>query len=421
MGKKESNIKKENIKVLMADSGTRGRVFLTGFILVAIIVVAALFLFSGDNTTPVTESNVTSLPDVKSIPGTSASERYNDLVKEKNQANFLDAANSGASALPILTGNGALEAPPPEKPPEEAKPDDKPPEVITKIVYRTKKVKVPVIKAPPKDRVKALEAAKKSAKRQVEMYMKSFLAAKPSSEFSYYGVAKEKQRPSPAQASSRQIASQSPTSYRRTNTNPVPVISSRPASSQQSGPTFVRAGTIIPAILMTPVNSDAQGPVLAKITTGPLAGARVLGGFEVQRGRIVLTFDKISKPGFPQTFSIDAYAVSQATNAPGLQSDVNHHFFEKYGLLVAASFMQGYGEAIQNAGTTITFDTGTETTTVVKDGTDERILKSALGEVGRSLGEVAKQNAAAVRPTYTLEKGANGRGMSIGLLFMSDF
>ena len=45
------------------------------------------------------------------------------------------------------------------------------------------------------------------------------------------------------------------------------------------------------------------------------------------------------------TYRIDAFAIDLATARTALASDVDHHALERWGSLLAASFLEGYGNA----------------------------------------------------------------------------
>ena len=82
---------------------------------------------------------------------------------------------------------------------------------------------------------------------------------------------------------------------------------------------------------------------------------------------------------------------------------------------MAAAFISGYGEAVQNSGSTTTTNTFGGTTTIMGDMTHKQIAESAFGKVGQKLGsELDKETNRA--PTVTVASGT-----SIGVLFMADF
>lgn len=191
------------------------------------------------------------------------------------------------------------------------------------------------------------------------------------------------------------------------------ISASSASTGGRTGPSFVRAGTVIPALLLSSVNSDNPGPVIAQITSGPLAGTRLLGQFQNTGKALVLTFNTMSKPGVG-TFSVNVVAVDE-NYAVGMKTDVNNHYLRRYGLLLAASFLQGYGEAMGRTNTTVV--TGPFGSTVSQgELSRDQARDVALGQVGETISQdlLTKSD---VEPTVKLDCAG---GCPVGLLFMSD-
>lgn len=181
---------------------------------------------------------------------------------------------------------------------------------------------------------------------------------------------------------------------------------------------LVKAGAVMFAILDTSVNSDQPGPVLATMVSGRFRGARLLGSFTLPGDgeRLVLSFNKMSVPGAPHTTSISAIAIDPNTARTALSSRTNNHYLLRYGSLFASSFMEGFGNAFQSAGTTITVG-GTSSDISVQQGFNRSILENAvigLTTVGKRWGQEA-QKTFNKRPTVELFSGTN-----LGILFTQD-
>lgn len=178
----------------------------------------------------------------------------------------------------------------------------------------------------------------------------------------------------------------------------------------------VKAGTVLFAVLDTAVNSDEKGPILATVVSGKFQGARVVGAFTHSdyQETVIMQFSTISIPKQTKSRSIQAVAIDPDTARTALASDVDHHYFLRYGSLFASSFIAGYGKAITNQGTTTTSPlTGTTTTTTPPLDNKEKFL-AALGEVGTAWSQQIKP---IFNTPYTVTVD---QGTGLGLLFLSD-
>jgi intracellular multiplication protein IcmE len=120
-----------------------------------------------------------------------------------------------------------------------------------------------------------------------------------------------------------------------------------------SAPPAVKAGTIMYAVLMTRVNSDEPGPVLAHIVEGKFKGARLMGNLSNLGDRVLLQFDKMNLPAMTETLPIKTVAIDQHTARTALSSMTDHHLISRYGSLFVSSILQDYGKAVQQSGAQI--------------------------------------------------------------------
>ena len=191
------------------------------------------------------------------------------------------------------------------------------------------------------------------------------------------------------------------------------------AGSLSSQPLY-KAGTILYAVVETSMNTDEPAPILAKITSGPLAGSRLIGSSRALGSQwaqsVVIEFSTVSVPYLPNSQSIQAIAVDPVTARTALADEVNHHYLQRYGSLFFSKLLEGYAQAIQDSGTTTETDsnTGNETVTNSEKSDSEKFF-IALGNVGTAL---SSQVATGIdRPvTITINQGS-----PIGLLLLSDF
>ena len=173
---------------------------------------------------------------------------------------------------------------------------------------------------------------------------------------------------------------------------------------------IVPAGSIVYAQLLNELNSDIKGPVLAQILSGPFEGGRAIGSFETRDEYLVLSFKRIVKQGI--SYSVDGIALNENTTLAAHQSDVDYHYFSRVILPAAAKFIEGYGSAVAETGTT------TETTAgggVVQSEPEPDANEEALKgveEASKKLSEIFDESAD--RP-ITVKVS---RGTTMGILFM---
>jgi hypothetical protein len=111
-------------------------------------------------------------------------------------------------------------------------------------------------------------------------------------------------------------------------------------------------GSLLYAVTTLAVNSDLPTPVAAKVVGGAYKGARLLGAFQLQGGLLSITFNQIIYPD-GRAVGIQAVAVDARTSSPAINGRVDNHFLERWGALMAASFLEGFGQAMSNRGTTV--------------------------------------------------------------------
>lgn len=197
----------------------------------------------------------------------------------------------------------------------------------------------------------------------------------------------------------------------------------RNASSSESGfgggVPFIKAGNILFAVLDTAVNSDyPDTPVLATVVDGKFKGAKLLGKLQTaksadgQLDRVSLVFSVMNMDDWQRSKTINAFAIDPDTARTAIASEVNYHYFKRYGAIMAAAFVQGYSSAVTNAGTSTTGIFGTSTTH--NELSPGNKIAVGIGQVGQTLGS-AIQNYINIPPTVRVDSG-----VGLGILFMSD-
>lgn len=192
-----------------------------------------------------------------------------------------------------------------------------------------------------------------------------------------------------------------------------------PGSELAGGAPIIKAGTILFAVLDTAVNSDyPDSPVMATIVDGPFKGAKLLGkltttkGVSGQMDRISLNFTLMNMDQWPKGKTTTAYAIDPDTARTVLASSVDYHYMQRFGAIMATSFLQGYATAILNEGTSTTGIFGTSTTNPALSPGNK--IAVGLGQMGQALGAVT-QNYVNIPPTVRVDSG-----VGLGILFMAD-
>lgn len=360
---------------------------LMGALVLAIFGFAVLSLMrSGPDANAV--ASLPPPPKGTNTPGNSGDPRYDKLQEEENRRKAAEAAERGTSSLPTLVG------------PQNTTPDPLL-TVQTPVQPTPQTVPTPTFQQPaavqsPRPTANAAPSNYGDAEKQMAALLKGWGAPEPSQEFDHNGQAAAKPAATAVAATTTATAA--------------PAAQAAPA---RKGPSLIRAGTIVPAVLLSSLDSDNPGPVLAQIVSGPLAGTRVIGQFQSSDNKLVLTFHTLSSPTVG-SYSITAYAIDDKQQV-GMATDVNSHAFKRYSLLLASSLLAGYGEAVGRSNTTVV--TGPfGSTTSQGELSDKQIAGVALGEMGKTVAQELAQNGK-IKPTVRLS--CDG-GCSIGLLFLSD-
>jgi type IV secretory pathway VirB10-like protein len=185
-------------------------------------------------------------------------------------------------------------------------------------------------------------------------------------------------------------------------------------------PPLIKAGTILFAVLDTTVNSDyPDSPVLATIVEGKYKGAKLLGKLQISKGvsgqmdRLMLNFTLMNMDAWPKSKSATAFGIDPDTARSALASEVDYHYMQRFGALMATSFLTGYGQAaMSSGGTQVASAFGTSSTNPQLSPSSK--LAVAFGQMGQALGDATK-NYTNRPPTVVVDSG-----VGLGILFMTD-
>lgn len=174
---------------------------------------------------------------------------------------------------------------------------------------------------------------------------------------------------------------------------------------------LIPAGSIEYGQLIIEANTDTPGPVLAMIASGPLRGSRLIGTFTEENELITLNFSTVVVDGVSQ--SVNAIALDPKTTLSGMATDVDHRYFERVLLPMAAAFVEGAAEAISNSGlTTVTVDGGAAVSSTEATDTKEQIA-SGIEEAGQELSSIIDETANDIKVKVVIAPGTR-----IGILFI---
>ena len=194
------------------------------------------------------------------------------------------------------------------------------------------------------------------------------------------------------------------------------LLQQQQAQQQLQGPTniLIPAGTIEYAQLITEANTDAPGPILAQLASGPLKGARMIGTFQSTEKYLTLNFNTVVVDGVSTGTS--AVAIDPNTTLPGMVTDIDRRYFSRIVLPMASAFVEGLTEAIAESGrTSITVNGTTGTSTTQSSGTTDNRQEVASGiqEAGSAFSEILDEETDKIQPMLKIRAGT-----PIGILFV---
>lgn len=188
-------------------------------------------------------------------------------------------------------------------------------------------------------------------------------------------------------------------------------------------PVIIKGGSILFAVLDTAVNSDyPDSPVMATIVSGPFKGAKMLGkiittkGVSGQMDRVTLNFVMMNMDTWPKSKSVTSYAIDPDTARTVLASNVNYHYMQRFGALMATSFLEGYGQAVMTSGSSTSSTPGASGVLTSSNPTlsPSNKLAVAFGQMAQAVGQATK-NYTERPPTVIVDSG-----VGLGILFMTD-
>lgn len=349
------------------------------FILVVIVgalAAAAIGILSSGADKDMAGMNVRAAPGVSEVAGAKAPPAYVDAVNKASQNRADEAVKKGESALPTPV-SGDVTTTTPNSDTEESQYD---PLAEFRPTVPQESASTPA----PSDSIAESIDSDLMAKMQTQMNT-LFEAWRPD------GI--------------KLVQVVDPASLQKNGREGTPVITA-------NDKIIIPAGTINYAQMLIEANSDAPGPVLAEIMSGPLTGARAIGQFEVTREYLILRFTKITYK--KKDYACDAVALDPNTTLPGMVTEKDNRYFTRLLLPAAAGFLEGFGSAISSPSNKVVTDSGNvvvfqESKQGVKDG-----LYRGLSEAANTAGGFFRDEAAATKPLIRVAAGT-----PMGLFFVN--
>lgn len=162
--------------------------------------------------------------------------------------------------------------------------------------------------------------------------------------------------------------------------------------------------------LLIEANSDAPGPVLAMIGSGKLSGSRLLGSFQKTDRYLTLNFTQlVTKKG--ESIPIQAIAIDPGSTLPGVVTEIDHRYFERYIIPAAAQFISGVGSALAETQTSTT-QSDSSTTTASDDPDFSEAIAEGISESFDGVADALEDEASKVQVMIRVAAGT-----PIGILF----
>jgi intracellular multiplication protein IcmE len=370
-----------------------------GLLIGAVVLIAgAVVLFGGSEKKEVNSSlRGSTAANLTEVPGEEVSQAYEDAINDYNITQVENALKTGTSALPVPVGSArgrvVLEA--------DAQTETEDPLEKWRRIQEERQKRATAM--PTMDAAK--EQANPNAQqidaltKLMQTQMQSILASQTINPLKNMGVTTDawliEQRRLQAEAE-KALADAALVQISQQAEEALEII--------------IPAGTIEYAQTIIQANSDAKGPVLAEIASGPLAGSRILGQFNSTEDFLVLNFTQAVVDGV--SISVKAIALDPATTSVGVVTDIDRHYFERIILPGAARFIEGMAGAIAERETNVYVvgDTALQQKPPLK--TKEQIY-AGVEEAASQVADVLDKDAGNKKPTVKVAAGT-----PIGILFL---
>jgi type IV secretory pathway VirB10-like protein len=411
-----------NVQSMMNNPKQRNIYLMTVGVAIIALVGGFMYATSGDNSDqPVGSANVAKVPNgINSVPGTSDSSRYNTAVLEANKKEANKAIEEGKTYIPTVVNSDVLSA---ESPLDSLDKEIKAQKEAEAREQAEKQAQA------ASEQLAAQQAAQNSlpvqpVPTQNTQVVAPPVAPAPQPKPKQYGTDDDYLIMQAIHGVSGIKASKSEKDFfgRESNTAALQTMQSAQLAQSNTGNQVVskgqliaKAGTIFNAVLETNINSDEPSPVLAKIVSGDLKGTRLIGKISTVGEKVVVQFTTASIPEMPTSMQFNAVAIDPGTSRTALASNVDRHYFLKYGVLLGATFLGSYADSLANKNSTTTVTPEGSIVTTRGELSSKDMKRQALGTVGKELASDTRTRTQGIQPTITVNAG-----VPIGILITED-
>jgi intracellular multiplication protein IcmE len=348
---------------------------------VGAVAAAVIGILSGGDAAKKPTSTVTSAPNISAIPGTAAPPAYVDAVNEASANRAEQAIKQGTSALPTPISSDAT---------------------TTGLGNENEESKYDPLAEFRPNVPQDTTVAQPAPAEPIETVDPDLMGRMQSQMTALF----ESWRPEGI----RQMQVVDPASLVKDSSTQGSGLGSDKAAPV--GKIIIPSGTINYAQLLVEANTDAPGPIMVEIMSGPFTGGRAIGAFEATREYLILHFTKISYK--KKDYEVNAIALDPNTTLGGLVTEKDNRYFTRVVLPAGAAFLEAFGSALSSPNTTTTISNGNviiaqESKQGVKDG-----LYAGLSEATQTVGGFFRDEAAATQPLIRVAPGT-----PMGLFFIN--
>ena len=381
------------------DKGSRNNALMKIGLIAGGIVIVLIVIFSmGGSSGPQTRSTVAApATETGKAANTNPTPEYREAVEERNKQRIEDAQQTGKSVMP-LSVDPAQEQLRTSIP----KPEEDPAERLRRIQAEYDRAREQEQLKANAQQAQANAQARAQALQAMSQAMSSYLSSasglRQPAHISEIGV-------------SFTTAQQGGGSGNGSGTGTGGMGTTGADGSTQNVPkTLLAAATIEYGQLLIEANTDVQGPVLALMASGKLSGSRLLGSFQKTDQYITLNFNQlVTKDG--RAIPVQAIALDPDTTLPGMVTEIDHRYFERYILPAAAQFVSGVGSALAETQQQTT-QTASSTVTTSKSPDFSEAIAQGIGDSFDGLSQIIQDEGRRTRPMLRIAAGT-----PIGILF----
>ena len=151
------------------------------------------------------------------------------------------------------------------------------------------------------------------------------------------------------------------------------------------GGILAKAGDVVYAQIINGTDTDTPGPIIARVTSGELKGAKLIGSFTANRETtaMIVSFDRVvleDGTNLPTT----AYAVDAVYGDLAIRSRFKGRYFQRYAPKLAGAFLRGAGTALAATGSQVV-GVGETAVVVTPEQTGREAIAAGVADVGNQL------------------------------------